>query len=261
MFKLKRPNNHIAGGGYFTKYLELPVSLAWEVYGRTNGLNSYEEFLQKMQFFHKTNLEPNIGCIILNEVFYLEDESWISMSKFWQNSIVRGKSYSSEKADGKYILDGLKLGEIFNQKQIGAYVSESLEKYGKQISIKPRLGQNTFRALVTYAYKGKCAMTGESTLPVLEAAHIRPFSEEGSSHSLNNGILLRSDFHTLFDRGLVTITTQYKIEISSKIQSEWFNGKAYYRLHGESLQSLPKNSNERPAPEMLRWHNENKFQP
>lgn len=37
LFKLKRPNNHIAGGGYFVTYSTLPVSLAWEIFGEKNG--------------------------------------------------------------------------------------------------------------------------------------------------------------------------------------------------------------------------------
>ncbi|WP_162470581.1 HNH endonuclease [Desulfosporosinus orientis] len=59
--------------------------------------------------------------------------------------------------------------------------------------------------MVTEAYYRRCAITGEKTLPVLEAAHIKPYSLEGS-HETNNGLLLRKDLHTLFDRGYITIT-------------------------------------------------------
>ena len=37
-----------------------------------------------------------------------------------------------------------------------------------------RLGHGAFRLLVTDAYQRRCAVTGERTLPVLDAAHIRP---------------------------------------------------------------------------------------
>jgi putative restriction endonuclease len=40
--------------------------------------------------------------------------------------------------------------------------------------VQPRLGQGAFRLLVTDAYQRRCAVTGERTLPVLDAAHIRP---------------------------------------------------------------------------------------
>ena len=43
LFKLKRPYNHIAGGGYFVTYSSLPLSLAWEVFGQKNGCASLDE--------------------------------------------------------------------------------------------------------------------------------------------------------------------------------------------------------------------------
>jgi HNH endonuclease len=63
--------------------------------------------------------------------------------------------------------------------------------------VKPRLGQSSFRVLVTDAYKRRCAITGENTLVALEAAHIVPYSKDGS-HEIRNGLLLRADFHRLF---------------------------------------------------------------
>ena len=122
----------------------------------------------------------------------------------------------------------------------------------------PRLGQGAFRVVVMDAYRRRCAITGESTLPTLEAAHILPFSENGSNEP-SNGMLMRSDFHKLFAAGLVTVTPELRVEVSSRIKEEWFNGKAYYRLHGETLRSVPDEPSFRPNTERLRWHNENRF--
>jgi hypothetical protein len=47
-------------------------------------------------------------------------------------------------------------------------------RYGSPNPVQPRLGQGAFRLLVTDAYGRRCAVTGERTLPVLDAAHIRP---------------------------------------------------------------------------------------
>lgn len=46
---------------------------------------------------------------------------------------------------------------------------------------------------------------GEKIPPVLQAAHIRPVTE-GGRHRVDNGLLLRSDVHTLFDKGSLTTT-------------------------------------------------------
>lgn len=131
-------------------------------------------------------------------------------------------------------------------------------RYGEDYLSRARLGQGTFRVLVTEAYQRRCAITGEHTLPVLEAAHIKPFSKHGPN-STRNGLLLRSDFHKLFDFGFLTVTPEFRIEVNSRIREEWFNGKAYYRLHGEELAPVPERLTERPSEEYLRWHNENVY--
>ena len=46
LFKLKRPNNHIAGGGFFVTYSTLPISLAWEVFGEKNGAATIDDLLR-----------------------------------------------------------------------------------------------------------------------------------------------------------------------------------------------------------------------
>jgi hypothetical protein len=45
-------------------------------------------------------------------------------------------------------------------------------------------------------------------LHFLITAHIKPYAEEGP-HEIRNGLLLREDLHTLFDRGYMTITNQF----------------------------------------------------
>ena len=106
----------------------------------------------------------------------------------------------------------------------------------------------------------KCAITGERTLPVLEAAHILPFAKHGPHH-VSNGLLLRSDFHKLFDLGYVTVNPDLRVEVSPRIKEEWFNGKAYYRLDGQPLATVPNESEFQPKREYLEWHNKNVFQP
>src|SRR5258708_29817376 len=74
------------------------------------------------------------------------------------------------------------------------------EGWGEPTLIRPRLGQGAFRIVVTDNYQRRCAVTGERTLPALDAAHIRPYAEQGV-HEPINGLLLRRDIHSLFDRG------------------------------------------------------------
>jgi putative restriction endonuclease len=125
------------------------------------------------------------------------------------------------------------------------------------VEILPRLGQGIFRVVITDAYERHCAVSGEKVLPVLAAAHIRPYAKEGT-HKPDNGILLRSDLHTLFDRGYATVTPERRFEVSRRVKEEFNNGQEYYALHGREI-FVPRKLVLQPAAENLEWHNENVF--
>ena len=137
--------------------------------------------------------------------------------------------------------------------------NQEVAKNGTPVLVRPRLGQSSFRVLVTDAYKRRCTITGESTLVALEAAHIVPYAKDGS-HEIRNGLLLRADFHRLFDVGLVSVTQDLRIKISPKIRETWFNGKVYYRLNDQPLSVLPDLEAHRPDPDRLGWHFKNCYQ-
>jgi len=67
-----------------------------------------------------------------------------------------------------------------------------------------RRGQAQLRRNLKVIYKNSCAITGTNEESVLEACHIKAHAETGDN-SLENGLLLRSDIHILFDDRLITI--------------------------------------------------------
>jgi putative restriction endonuclease len=136
--------------------------------------------------------------------------------------------------------------------------AEGEARFGAEYLTRGRLGQGAFRVLVTDAYERRCAVTGEKTLPVLEAAHIKPYALNGP-HRVSNGILLRSDLHRLFDLGYVTVTPALRLEVSPRLKAEWQNGREYYAHHGQPLSFYPQQPSRRPDREFLEWHNENRF--
>jgi putative restriction endonuclease len=131
-------------------------------------------------------------------------------------------------------------------------------RFGNEYLTRARFGQGAFRVLVTDAYQRRCAITGERTLPVLEAAHIKPYAESGP-HLIQNGLLLRSDLHILFDDGYLTVTEDLRIEVSRRIKEEYENGREYYQYRGKPLVIVPSGADERPSREFLRWHNDQKY--
>lgn len=259
-FKLKRPNNHIAGGGFFSHYTTLPLAQAWDFFGQENGAESLQHFagLIADNANATVGLDRTIGCTVVSNVFYLPRERWISVDRTFPKPIMVGKQYESTEGPGAVLWESIERAAHF---AYGAYeVREEAPRYGDAFLQRARLGQGAFRSLVLDAYQRRCALTGESTLPVLEAAHIRPYADQGQ-HLISNGLLMRSDFHKLFDLGLVTVDPQYRIHVSAKIRDQYFNGKAYYRLDGQELTVLPENVGNRPDAAALRWHNEKRFVP
>ena len=102
--------------------------------------------------------------------------------------------------------------------------SWELNKFARRV----RKGQPKFRHNLLNLYEGKCAISGWYPENVLTAAHIAPHNKTGINHS-DNGILLRSDLHELFDDGLLTIdpeTCVVSVHESLSNTPYWeFNGK------------------------------------
>ncbi|MBB5349424.1 HNH endonuclease [Desulfoprunum benzoelyticum] len=266
LFKLRRPHNHIAGGGYFVTYSKLPLSLAWEIFGPKNGCSSLAELRNLISPLTANNRnDGEIGCTVLANPFFLTKDEWLAEPPGWAPSIVRGKMYETTEPAGNKIWNDIQLRistplDFIESDVIGAEITTELKvKYGAPVTVRPRIGQSSFRLLVTEAYQRRCAITGEKTLVTLEAAHIVPYSGTGE-HDVRNGLLLRADFHRLFDVGLVSVTSDLEIRISPRIREEWFNGKIYYRLDHKPLSVVPATPSMRPDPDLLDWHFKNRFQ-
>lgn len=256
LFKLHAPQNYIVGGGYFVKYSLLPTYLAWAAFGEKNGTPSLQELNSAIEKYRARNNivvhNPQIGCIILTDVFYFDEHDWIPAPENFSRSIVQGKRYYTENADGMMLFR-----EVQERLQSKIGFSDQVNRY-KEYLTKHRLGQGAFRVVVTDAYQRRCSITGEKTLPVLEAAHIKPYAAEGP-HSVNNGLLLKSDFHTLFDSGYITVDEDYRIDVSRRLHEDYGNGRDYYKYHGQKLLVLPEKTIDLPSKEYLRWHNESVF--
>jgi predicted restriction endonuclease len=67
-----------------------------------------------------------------------------------------------------------------------------------------RQGQPEFRNRLIEAYGGRCAITDCDAIDALQAAHIDPYLGP-KTNQVTNGLLLRADIHTLFDKGLLAI--------------------------------------------------------
>jgi putative restriction endonuclease len=237
--------------------MTLPCSLAWETFRQANGAADLGEMRSRILRYRNVDSTDRrdfpIGCRVLTQVFFTNENEWLPIPKSWSKNIVSFKTYSTDDADGQRLW-GWAHGKIAEHSS--NYVEEK-ERFGQPTLIRPRLGQGAFRVLVTDAYQRRCAVTSERTLPVLDAAHIRPYSE-GGAHSVSNGLLLRRDIHCLFDFGYVTVTPDYLLEVSKRIREEFENGRDYYALHGKPL-TVPNRTELRPQMAALDWHCTHRF--
>lgn len=258
LFKLHAPRNAIVGGGVFAYANSLPCSLAWASFGEANGAHTAQEMRARIAHYRRTDPADKtdfaIGCRILTQPFFFEERDWIPVPPSWSKNIVTFKTYSTGDSEGLALWDAVhsRLSDIQ-----ATTITERGARYGDPQLIRPRLGQGTFRVLVTDIYHRRCAVTQEKTLPALEAAHIRPYAH-GGAHDPSNGLLLRRDIHSLFDAGYVTVTPDLRFEVSRRIREEFENGKHYYALHGQRI-VVPEQLQYRPDSNALHWHNDQCF--
>jgi putative restriction endonuclease len=202
-----------------------------------------------------------IGCRILTQPFFLPNSDWFEVPG-WPPHFQGFKTYSTDDPEGATLWEAaysyLQPEAPYRISSPHGGASEVPQaRWGESALIRPRLGQGAFRIVVTHNYARRCAVTGERTLPALDAAHIRPYADHGE-HEPSNGLLLRRDIHSLFDRGYVTVTPARRFEVSRRIRDEFENGRDYYAMHGKLI-AVPDRSELQPDPDSLRWHNENRF--
>ena len=258
LFKLHAPRNVIVGGGIFAYANVLPCSLAWEAFGQANGARSAQEMRKRIVRYRPGRTDDRsdfpIGCRILTQPFFSEEDDWLPVPKSWARNIVSFKTYNTGDDEGLGLWNAVR--DRLNRQPLSS-ITEQRPPYGEPRPIRPRLGQGAFRVLVTDIYQRRCAVTRERTLPELEAAHIRPYAE-GGDHDARNGLLLGRDIHSLFDAGYETVTPSHHFEVSGRIKEEFENGRDYYGLQGELIY-VPKNAAQKPDTGALSWHNENCF--
>jgi len=260
LFKLKGTNAAIAGGGVFSHASLAPLSLAWDAFGQKNGnasLAAMRSTIAKLR--HQTSPlgpreDPIIGCRILTEPFFWPRELWIPVPASFSNNIVVGKGYSTDTDEGLNLWHAVsdRLATIPT-----APKPISGDRYGKPVLMRQRLGQGAFRLAVTDGYGRRCAVSGEKTLPILDAAHIRAYGE-GGEHDVSNGLLLRTDIHRLFDLGYVTVTERNRFAVSERLKADFDNGVHYYAMQGAEI-AAPRPGFAPPARETLQWHRENRY--
>jgi putative restriction endonuclease len=263
-FKSHRPHNRVVGGGFFSGFARLRISDAWELFGEGNGAASLHQMREAIGHYRDEPIgprdDPFIGCLFIRDPRFFAPDLVAGPPPDFASNIVQGKSYDlAEHAYAEYFLDLLhRLTGTDIEIDLGAPWHRAGPVYGDPRLQPQRLGQQAFKGVVLDAYQHHCAITGAKIRPVLQAAHILPLPN-GGEHRLDNGLLLRSDVHIMFDRGYLSIDPSYRLMVSPRLRDDFGNGEEFYARSGQQI-ALPERRPDRPHRQFLEWHAETVFQ-
>jgi putative restriction endonuclease len=263
-FRLKSPVNKIGGFGLFARYASLPIWRAWEVFGLSNGVRDESEFVERLERLARRPVSQTsvIGCIAITDCTFFPADALVDVPSTFNPQNLSGSVIDLEQTEGRQLWGACLERAVATTPPAApaaAWLEEAADRqrYGRPQVVIPRLGQGSFRLAVLDVY-GSCAVTGEHSLPALEAAHIRPYGQ-GGTHDLRNGLPFRRDLHRLFDLGYVSVKPSGEFIVSPRLRTEFANGHTYYALAGQKLRP-PKLVDAAPDPELLAWHSDSVFQ-
>lgn len=178
-----------------------------------------------------------------------EIEVWEEFNSNWEKL-----SFESEKLLAQ--ITGKSIEDLANVDIV------DLPKAGKERDavVRIRVNQNFFRSTVFAAYTGRCCITGLSVSELLNASHIVPWSIDIINRvNPRNGLCLNAIHDRAFDRGLITITPEYKVIVSQALKSKRADNalKVFLLNYDGSFIMLPERF--APDPSLLKYHNENIF--
>lgn len=267
-FRLKQPFHAIAGYGFFAHFTVLDLDLAWDTFGAKNGDADKASFLGRIGGYRAVDLRARdverrpLGCTILRDARFWERSRWIAWGEAegWKPNIVQGKTADDPRLASRLLgeieYDAIDAPADLADEYVPSEIDERQVVLARTVR---REGQGAFRARLLDAYGRRCAITGERTEPVLDAAHVQPYLGPKSNH-VQNGLLLTQEFHTLFDKGFVTVTPELRVRVSPRIRERWSNGRRFYEFDDAPLAQVPSDSASRPSEAALAWHGEHVFQ-
>lgn len=267
-FRLGAPVRAVAGYGFFAAVHQVDVHLAWDLFGRKNGADTKSALARMLGRDRMEQLAAPLTCTVLRDAVFWPERRWIPWGVgrgYPLTGAQRGRT-DHDPVNVRALRDAMGRDHVPAPPDLAPEIEPLVVDARRIVEVDraAREGQGTFRLRLLQAYGGRCAVTGEHTEPVLQAAHIQPYLGPASNH-VANGLVLTSEFHTLFDRGFATVeqpTSQrrsYRLRLSSEIRGRWNNGHRYYRYDEHELR-VPDDARLRPSPKALEWHRENVFE-
>lgn len=264
-FRLGAPTRAVAGYGYFAEVHQVDVHLAWDLFGYKNGATDKVDLARLLGRSRVEQLAEPLTCTVLRDAVFWPDWRWIAWGEergYPRTGAQRGRT-DRNPGNIRLLLERMAADRIPAPLDLAPeFIPLDIDdRVPVEVTRRLREGQGTFRLRLLKAYGGRCAVTGEHTEPVLQAAHIQRYLGPASNH-VANGLVLTQEFHTLFDRGLVCVEPRgdaYQLRVSNLLQELWNNGRRY-RDYDRHVLHVPPDPALRPSKEALEWHRDTLYE-
>ena len=163
----------------------------------------------KMKIGNFGSFDPELkkrGIVGLGNTSKMDEIVWNEFNSDWNNL-----AYESELLISKFAKQPLEKVSKIN-------VDDLPVGKEREAIIKQRVNQSFFRSTILSAYNLKCCITGLAISEFLVASHIIPWAKD-EKNRLNprNGLCLNSIHDKAFDKGYITITTDFRLKVSKAL--------------------------------------------
>ncbi len=240
----------------FHLYCQLP-------YGRIHGRNPEIIALAKvlgrtsdavaMKMLNIASLDPAItstGRAGLGNASALDREVWDEFHSDWERLAMECQLLRQQLDQN--VVEGLEL-------ESDELLLEDFTGETQQVLTTQRIKQHFFRRAVLSSYRGRCCMSGLSEPRLLIASHIVPWSKDKANRlNPSNGLCLSAIHDRAFDKGLITLTDDFKIIVSEELKrkNEPFVIEVLLPLNGRTIEPPERFT---PQTEFIAWHRSELF--
>lgn len=144
------------------------------------------------------------------------------------------------------------LDEAFRFLPRGVAMTDDQKRYALRLA-KQRLHQPAFRTRVLVAYEKRCAVCELKHPSPLDAAHIIPDGDPRGTPNVTNGMAMCKIHHAAFDQGMLGVSPEYEVRISTPLLHEIDGPMLKHGLQemdGRSL-AVPSRAKDRPDRDFL----------
>lgn len=240
--------NVMATGLWTKEQVKLAFHLYCQLaYGRIHGRNPEIISLAKiigrtsdavaMKMLNIASIDPAVtssGRAALGNASALDRAVWDEFHSDWERLAVECQLLRQQLDENS--VEDLELED-------DSLTPEDFTGETRQVLSTQRIKQHFFRRAVLSNYRSRCCMSGLSESRLLIASHIVPWSRDKANRlNPSNGLCLSAIHDRAFDKGLISLTNEWRVVISDALRArdEPFVKTIFLPLEGKQIEMPEK---------------------